>query len=238
MHLIIWALGYSHHRQVLIHFWISVGSTPLFCIPYIGSHLADVVYRVLPHWGVYCWSNSLGVPLLILYLCRDFFVDSLLLSPHHSFRKSSSTHFEVSLWWPLDSSAAPLQKWLAPHFNTRLQHLFIKLSSFFLIFYKYYIIFFRKFQIFNCPFTLQSGLTCSPSRLWGRTSCPSTCGENLWWGRQSGGPSEDRTRALPLARRMLSQLSYRPKWCTPKFIMRIGEHSYRRNDILLRFFLF
>lgn len=158
--------------------------------------------------GVYYWSNRLGVPLLILHLCHNFFVDSCLLSSYHSFRKSSSSHFEVSLWWQLDSFVVPLQEWLAPHFNTRLQYLFIKLSSFFLIFYKYYIIFFRKSQIFGCPFTLQSGLTCFPSRLWRRTSCLSTCGENLWWGRQCNGPGGSRTHALPLAGRMLSQLSY------------------------------
>jgi hypothetical protein len=42
------ALGYSHRRQVLTRFRVSVGSTPLFCVPCIYSHLADVVCRVIP----------------------------------------------------------------------------------------------------------------------------------------------------------------------------------------------
>ena len=42
------ALGYSHRRQVLTRFRVSIGSTPLFCVPCIYSHLADVVCRVIP----------------------------------------------------------------------------------------------------------------------------------------------------------------------------------------------
>ena len=52
-----------------------IGSTPLFCIPCIYSHLADVVCRVLPIWASIVGATSLGVPLLTLHLCRDFFID-------------------------------------------------------------------------------------------------------------------------------------------------------------------
>ena len=51
-----------------------IGSTPLFCIPCIYSHLADVVCRVLPIWASIVGATSLGVPLLTLHLCHYFFI--------------------------------------------------------------------------------------------------------------------------------------------------------------------
>lgn len=69
------ALGYSHRRQVLTRFRASIGSTPLFCVPCIYSHLADVVCRVLPIWASIVGATRLDVLLVILHLCHTFSFD-------------------------------------------------------------------------------------------------------------------------------------------------------------------
>ena len=103
-----------------------------FSIPYIGSHLGDVVYRVIPHRGVYCWSNQfkcvIAHSMFVLRLLRWWLVYHLL-SPPSKFEKVTN-RFEVSFWRLLGCSAAPVQEWLAPHFNTRLYYIFIKLSRY------------------------------------------------------------------------------------------------------------
>lgn len=87
-----------------------------------------MVCRVLPIWASIVGATSLGVPLLTLHLCHDFSIDSwytifslrLSLEEQHPDRR-----YPFDEYWAV--SIVPLQSWLSPHFNTRLQHTFYEI---------------------------------------------------------------------------------------------------------------